>query len=227
MAGCCKDNTADVEEGGCCSRGNSTGKKKRCICLPYDDAFMVSAQVLSIVAVIISWVFWGTFIISLSGFILYQTVWCRRQSRCGLVAAIVICVLAASLNLFSAIFFFMTKKDSKWCEPFTMMSDDNPYDDGYYSYNYCDHIAWSIVSFVGAAFWLAAAGLTAKFLYGGNYAKWEEKLNQRMKKGDTDAVEAEATASATTDGAVATVTATSVAYAAPEVPEKIDETDNA
>ena len=55
---------------------------------------MITGQILSIVAILISWVWWVSFIICVAALVLHQLIWCCRQSRLSLVAAQVVSIIA-------------------------------------------------------------------------------------------------------------------------------------
>jgi hypothetical protein len=175
---------SNIDENDRCCR---TGNGKRCLCLPYDDGFMIAAQVLSIVAVIISWIWWVGFTISIIALVLHQVVWCCRQSKTGLIANQVISIIAGLCHIFAGIFFLVFRKRSNWCVPFSLESwgDDN-YDD-YYRYNGCPNRAFAIVAFVDAALWFAAAACLISFVATGRYARWEETLSKPKESPETTA----------------------------------------
>jgi len=160
----------------CCQ----TGRNRRCMCLPYDDGFMITAQILSIIAIFISWIWWVGFIISVIALVLHQIIWCCRQSRCGLIANQVISIIAGLCCVFAGVFFLVARKNVYWCDPFTLYYDD----DDYYSsgrYDYCPEKAYATVAFVDAVLWFAAAGCTIAFLKTGRYDRWEAALSKTSK----------------------------------------------
>lgn len=166
----------------CCQ----TSRSRRCLCLPYDDGFMIAAQILAIVAVLISWVWWVGFIISVITLVMHQIIWCCRQSRLGLVTASVVSIVAALLNIFIGVWFLVTRKNDRWCDAFTMYFDeqDDRIDDRY-SYNrsdYCPEKAYATVAFVDAVVWFAVAFCTIAFLKTGRYARWEASLSKTTEK---------------------------------------------
>jgi len=156
----------------CCKGGS-----KRCFCLPYDDTYMITAQILSIVAFLISWIWWGSFTISVAALVLHQIIWCCRQSRMGLITAHIVSVVAALMCIFAGIFLLIFRKSAWWCAPFTLQSYDDDDDDIYFdddwSYDVCYEKAYAAVAFVDAGLWLGAALFTISFVTSGRYAKWE------------------------------------------------------
>jgi len=163
----------DNENQRCCQTGGS----RRCLCLPYDDGFMIAAQVLSIVAVLISWIWWVGFIISVIALVLHQVIWCCRQSRLGLITGGVVSIVAALLNVLAGIFFLVARKDTYWCDPFTLYFDDD--DDRWNSgRDYCPEKAYATVALIDAVVWFAVAFCTIAFLKTGRYASWEASLSK-------------------------------------------------
>jgi len=169
------------------------GSSKRCFCLPYDDTYMITAQILSIVAFLISWIWWVSFTISVAALVLHQIIWCCRQSRMGLITAHIVSVVAALMCIFAGIFLLIFRKSAWWCAPFTLQSYDDDDDDDYtfffdddwsddvdifiidddWSYDVCYEKAYAAVAFVDAGLWLGAALFTISFVTSGRYAKWE------------------------------------------------------
>jgi len=181
MCGCNKENNDDEPLERCCSGNAHSGR--RIICLPYDDPCMITSQILSIVAFLISWIWWGSFIISLIALVLQQIIWCCRQSKAMLLASQVTSFTAALSCLFSGIYMLIAWKNAFNCAPFLLESNDDWYtagDDWYTaSYDHCPEKAYAAVAFVDAALWFASAGFTITFINSGRYAKWEEKLSSR------------------------------------------------
>lgn len=175
--GCCdndrkKDN--DDTEGCCCSNGASDNP--RCMRMPYDDGFMIAAQVLSIIAFLMSWVWWVSFIISIIAFVMHQIIWCCRQSKLSLIAAHVVSLVAGILCIFVGIFFLIYRKDGiTYCDVFTLET----WGDSWNGRDYCPEVGYAIVAFVDAALWFATAGCTIHFACSGRYAKWEERLSNK------------------------------------------------
>lgn len=234
MCGCNKENNDDEPLEGCCSGNNRS--VRRIMCLPYDDPYVIISQILSIVAFLISWIWWGTFIISLLALVLQQIIWCCRQSQAMLIASHVTSFIAAFSCLFSGIYMLIAWKDVSYCTPFLLESDDSWQRKGG---DYCPEKAFATVAFVDAALWFASAGFTMAFIISGRHAKWEEKLSSKNSNNNDDetsgAVNVEmgnvvpdvaAVDEAASPAAVEEVAAVAVStpgnYIPPEVAEKAD-----
>jgi len=192
--GCCseKSSGSGSGSGGCC--GGQKRETSMCMCLPYKDGFMISAQIISILAFLVSWVWWVTFIVGLISLVLLQFVWCCRQSKIGLFVSVGISTLAGVTCTIAGIVMIVLWKDERHCSVFTLtdVGDDyyndayyaTPiYDDGYTGYkssgnvrrDYCEEQVWAVVAFVTATLWFSTSGLILYFVGSGRYAIWEEE----------------------------------------------------
>jgi len=172
--------------GGKCCKDMDGG---RCICVPYNDCLMITAQITSILAFFLSYVWYVTFAISLCTMIFYQLVWCIRLGRTGMRTLIGCSVLSASLSIFFGVYVLLAWQGPYvvHCEPFTFVNDDNPdFDSSYYQRegfrDYCFEETYATLSFICAALWLASATCTAALMVSGKHQKWEE----RWSNTDTD-----------------------------------------
>jgi len=166
------------QEPTCCSVGGGN----QCACLPYGDGFMIAAQVLCIVAFAISWVWWVVWLISLAAVILFNIMWCCRQSKAGIIAAISIATIAGALCVVAAIIMLAHWQNADWCVPFYFWSDAEYYGDS--SYDYCPEVAYAILAFIDATLWFAAAACTFTFLKSGRYARMEAALVEKSRTGN-------------------------------------------
>ena len=185
----------DSSSGCCCG---SCGQTKRdetriCMCLPYKDGFMITAQIISIVAFLISWLWWVTFTVGLISLVLLQLAWCCRQSKIGLFVSVGISMLAGIACTIAGVVMIVLWKDQWRCPIFylTEVDDyydnyDDIYDDNYEYYvtpenrpDYCDEQTWAVVAFVTATFWFTTSGLILYFVGSGRYAILEEKEKLR------------------------------------------------
>jgi len=205
-------NTGDNIETNRCCDGPQNGR--RCFCLPYDDVYMITAQILSIVAFAIAWVWWVTFIIGLIVLVLLQISWCCRQSKAGIVAASIISVIASIVCLFIGIWLLIYRKDATWCYAFTL-----EYDDNYYYEDDCPEKVWASISFVDAVLWLSTGLFSIMFLWTGRYDKWEGKYRPSNNEENTGGAAAVATAVE-----MGNVNTTAAAAVAPDDPKILSAT---
>ena len=200
---------------------------------------MIAAQVISIIAFLISWTWWVTFVISFASMVFLQIIWCCRQNKCGVYASAGVAALAGITSFIAGIIMLVHWKDKTCCEVFTFTEQYRYYGDN--EDDNCREGAWSIVAFVTGIMWFAVAGCIFYFVKSGRHAKWEEKLCNRNNSGEggatatATAIEmgsvsptttASASASATIPTAAETLPPAAVAAAAatvlPEIPNKVD-----
>jgi len=105
---------------------------------------MIAAQVLSIVAFLISWLWWVTFIVAIAALVLLQVMWCCRQSKTGLFVSVGISAVTGCMCIAAGIIMLVKWKNQTWCGPF-IFDDDDGYDFNYgmvssiaYNYNVTD-----------------------------------------------------------------------------------------
>jgi len=243
--GCNKENNDDGErerELETCCGG------QRCVCFPYDDGYMIAAQIISIVAFLVSWIWWVTFLIGLGCMATLQIMWCCRPNKIGVLASSALAMLASVMCFVAGIIMLILWKDKRYCEVF-VFDGSGTRDDDYYDYydddtyrlrDYCREGAWSIVAFVTGIMWFAVAGCIFYFVKSGRHAKWEAKFD--CDNNNNNDVTATATAiemgtvSATATPTIPTATGenvpppavdVAVAVAAahtvlPEIPSKVD-----
>ena len=160
----------------------------QCVRYPYQDNYLIVAQVFSILALGCSWVFYGTFAISLIAMILQQVLWCCRQTRSGMVASVVLSFLAAAVCAATSLYMFLGWKGRadkyafdtdyvSYCEPFTFY-----FLIGNRSRDMCKETLWASLAAASAFLWLISGCFLERFLSTGRYNAWEE----RMDKGDTN-----------------------------------------
>ena len=159
---------------------------------------MITAQIISIVAFLVSWVWWVTFIVGLISLVLLQFVWCCRQSKIGMFVSVGISTLAGITCTIAGVVMIVVWKDQTYCSVFTLTDGDDD-DDDYYKqftyynddYNntvyidnyaeerrnrdYCEEQAWAVVAFITATLWFSTSGLIFYFVRSGRYAIWEEE----------------------------------------------------
>jgi len=220
------------------------------MCLPYVDGFMIAAQIISIIAFLISWLWWVTFIIGLISLVSLQLVWCCRQSKIGLYVSVGISALAGVTCTIAGIVMIVVWKDQRYCSVFTLTDGaddyytnrDDDYSVSYRNYDYCSEQTWAVVAFVTATLWFSTTGCILYFVGSGRYAKWEEKVERGASDTTPTAIEMGAVQhqhpgghqqeQQMTVGAIdiatstATATATAIetadSYVLPEIPNKVD-----
>mmetsp|Transcript_515 Transcript_515/g.573 ORF Transcript_515/g.573 Transcript_515/m.573 type:complete len:231 (+) Transcript_515:89-781(+) len=228
----------------CCNHSNV----RTCICLPYVDSYMIAAQIIAIVAVLISWIWWVPFFIGFICFVLLQVIWCCRQNKIGLYISAGISTLAAVTCTIAGIVMIVVWKDHVWCSVWRLTDDDDDdyntiyaADTSYTPPDYCEEGIWAVVAFITAVLWFATTGCILYFVKSGRHTRWEEKL-----QADTTTTTTVATTLPTTaiemrtlqhhqdnshhpqvqQSTIAVITASATAatsYVLPDIPDKIDD----
>jgi hypothetical protein len=140
----------------------------------------MTAQIASILASTISWVWWPLFVLSAPIVAVLQTTWCCKMKKAGMIAACVLSFLAFAGALFIAV--WMTTQC--WNGIFVVLQKDDddgyvPYDDSY-SWRNCRNYmanptAWVVVAYVDCALFLltfVAASYFTYARYDAKVAKW-------------------------------------------------------
>jgi hypothetical protein len=182
--GCCnkiKEDDRDYPKGvqPCC--GGVRGK--RCFCLPYNNPWMITAQILAIVAMLFSWVWRPTLIINIVGLVLFQVPRFCCQTEGLLHGSAAAAGLTALCQLGVGIYFLV---DFRWwrtrtqeCEPFLLRSyrEYGGYDREYgHVPQDCREEVWGTIAIVCAVLWTAAFfGCLVHFIRTGRHAKWEKR----------------------------------------------------
>lgn len=134
---------------------------------------MIAAQIMPIIALFISWIWWVTVIIGIIGFIVYQTPWCCRQNRGGMLCSGIFATIIGLTNIGVGIFFLVRLRDSRWCEPFVLWYDTyNSWPDD--DWDGCREKTWGTIALVCGFLWLATASCVFYFVGSGRHAKWEK-----------------------------------------------------
>jgi len=169
---------------------------------------MITAQIISIVAFLISWIWWVTFIVGGICCILLQVIWCCRQGKIGLYISAGISFVAAITCIIAGIYMIVFWKDRPYCSVFQLLRDDY-YMDGYRSeYSDCREGIWVVVAFGTALLWFATSGCIFYFVKSGRHTKWEEKLLQAAAADTTTTTTT--TAVATADAVTIPTTTTAI-----------------
>jgi hypothetical protein len=149
-----------------------------CGCIPYSDGLMIAAQIISFVALALSWTTIWTLVIGIVTFILIQVVWCCRMKRCGLITTGILAVLSGAASIAAAILVLVLGADAI-C---TSIEDNQPTDDTFSSqaeqsdFN-SSSCSYGINVYIGLAFtsgalWLITALLIFIFSCGERYDKF-------------------------------------------------------
>mmetsp|Transcript_25651 Transcript_25651/g.54774 ORF Transcript_25651/g.54774 Transcript_25651/m.54774 type:complete len:239 (+) Transcript_25651:40-756(+) len=172
------------------SSNNHNNNKKGCLCAPYKDAFVITAQIVSIFAFLISWIWWATFLSSVIALIMLQCIWCCRQNRAGFMVSAAFSLIAAITNVYSGIFILSNWDDAHVCLPFALEHfnyDDIAIDYGYdydddYEQQYmdlCFDHAYANIAFFDGALWLLVAGCTLCFEFSGRHAALDKRWSDQ------------------------------------------------
>jgi len=199
---------------------------------------MIVAQIISIFAFLVSWIWWLTFLIGLVCMAILQIIWCCRQNKIGLLASSGLAALASVMCFVAGIIMLVLWKDKRYCQIFVFDSNHSwKDDDDFYDYQRHDHCregAWSIVAFFTGIMWFTVAGCIFYFVKSGRHAKWEAKFvcdnnNNNNDATTTTAIEmgaVSATATPTTPTAAGEVfpppAVAATATVLPEIPSKVD-----
>jgi hypothetical protein len=157
---------------------------------PYDDGWVIAAQILSIVATVVSWVWWVTLIISILGMAMFQVFWCCRSNRGVMYASLIMAGLASLASMGVGIYASVVMRRRENCIVFFMWSYGTMDDDFYSTYygidevgttDTCQEKLWAGIAFLCAALWVAAAYCMLVFVKSGRHAIWEEIHRNRAK----------------------------------------------
>jgi len=190
--GCCKGDNNDPENPEeletCCKI-----QGPRCMCLPYDDAWVIASMVMSMIAVCISWIWWVTWLISMVGMVLFQLFWCCRQPKSMPYLSVAVAVVTSLISLGSGIYVLIAFRNTRYCDPFAFYSygelnetryientDDyfKENTDDYFIRDRCQEVTWAIIAFLCAALWAIVAGCMIYFVHSGRHAKWEKARSE-------------------------------------------------
>jgi hypothetical protein len=121
----------------------------------------MTAQILSVVAFCMSWIWWVTLLLSAPLMVMLQVVWCCRMKKGGLTAAGILSTLSALGSLFAGIWILIKWKDNAFCYVIVLtIDDDDVYDD-----DYCLEVAWAVVAFINFALFAVAAYCLFHFVH--------------------------------------------------------------
>lgn len=162
----------------CCSiRG------RRCVCMPYDDAYLIAAQVLAIFSTSVAWIWWPTGILNIVGFILFQIPWCCRQTPGALKVSVTVAALTCLCMVGLGLKILFLWSEASDCYVFT---GDLYYPGKYGHTDWCNELLWAILAFGCAAIWGAATHCMIVFLASGRHAKWETYYSNNVEESTDD-----------------------------------------
>ena len=141
---------------------------------PYADGYMIAAQVLSIIAFLMSWIWWVTFIIGLVCMVVLQCIWCCRQKGAKVLnVTMAFSAVAGIYCVMAGILMLVLWKDRKYCSIFIM---NNDYSYAFGKKDLCKEGYWAFVAFFDAVLWFTTSGCIYSFVKSGRHAAWEQKL---------------------------------------------------
>ena len=149
---------------------------------PYRNRWLIVAQVLSVLAWMLSWVWFATFSISLLTMLLYQSLWFRRQKQCNLIFYAVLAILAGGTSIYNGIYVQNNWKNSNSCTPFFRVTNANPFLEA----GNCHETFFASISFACAGLWLAASTCIITFVVSGAHSKLEAKFCVDSTDSDSD-----------------------------------------
>jgi hypothetical protein len=152
----------------------------RHVCLPYDDKYMVASQLLSIFALLLSWVWWFDLIVSIVVTILFQILWCCRQNTTWMLTCVLAASLASLVSAIACLIFFLSLVMGTGREVFTMeVRGGGGASEGF---------VWTSLSFVCTLLWAGSAYCMLRFVATGKHAKLEKyHINKYLKENRPDA----------------------------------------
>mmetsp|Transcript_7233 Transcript_7233/g.11412 ORF Transcript_7233/g.11412 Transcript_7233/m.11412 type:complete len:216 (-) Transcript_7233:104-751(-) len=135
-----------------------------CMCMPYKDPFLLAAQILTIIAMFISWGVWWSFLFfALPALVLIQLAWCMPLSKCGFITAGVLGTIASMMNIVAGIVLIVAYNSCT-------MYGTNCFTSGT-EIAYTSFIAVAVLSFIGACLWLAGSVLVLMFAFNGRFER--------------------------------------------------------
>jgi hypothetical protein len=131
---------------------------------------MIAAQVLSICAMSIAWIWWVITFVSLVAMVFYQVMWCCRLCKAGIIAASSLATLAGIVSLITGIISILEASESCFL-PFFQL---------------CNGVAAGIFALACAALWFACAACSFTFVFGGHHARMESKWVEKFRTENED-----------------------------------------
>ena len=176
-------------------------KTDTCCCgsPPYRDDYVTTALILSLAAVVFSWVFYATFLVGLIAVALQQMLWCKqRQTKAYILAtsfcSYLACLLSLGTGIFVGIAFrtrsvldrFPMQPDTDYvvdCQPFTLSHERGR---AFSDRSNCSRRTYTVICVLAAILWGVSASYLMVFVKNGRYDRMVQKEEQDK---DEEAVE--------------------------------------
>ena len=150
----------------------------------------MTSQIFSIIAFLISFVWWLPWLIGFITFIMMQIIWCCRMKSGGLITLGILNCLCGLLSVGAAIYIFKEWRYDTWCNVWRLRlrdyeyptyydDNDDIYNYGYRGYVSCNYRAWAIVELIGAVFWFVAAFGPLYYVASGKLRKYQTILQEK------------------------------------------------
>ncbi len=155
---------------------------------PYDDGLVIASQIMAIVSVFVSWIWWVTFVITIVAMILVQLLWCCRQNVHSIYASSAVAAISSLVSLGLGIYILVEWRHKKSCFPFVIYSYGSLDGDDYYGGggDYCEEKAWGIIAIVCGALWFGVSVCLFRFAKSGKHAKWENHHSKTSDGGESN-----------------------------------------
>jgi len=139
---------------------------------------MLTAQIISIVAFCVSWLWYVTLILGAVAMVLLQVIWCCRMKKSGVYASFIIAALASIGCIIAGVIMIVQWKGDTYCHVFTVTNDN--FDDDFYDWgDYCKEQAWAAIAFITGTLWATTAGFILYFVTSGRYERCELRSDER------------------------------------------------
>ena len=132
---------------------------------PYDDAIVITSQIMAIFALLFSLAWWVTFEMSIIGMVLIQLLWCCRQNKHSIYASTAVAFVNSLVSLGFRIYCI----SHYWW-----------YDNAWYYARYSCLLLCGIL-------WFAVAACMFWFVKSGRHAKWEANYSRSTAEINDDA----------------------------------------
>ena len=138
---------------------------------------MVAAQIISIFAFLLSWIWYAPNLLALPVMICIQCLWCCKIRKCGVIIITTLSAITAGLNVLAGAYILVTWEDNTWCfiwilhdledDDYIYSSSGSSYTYGYYgttTSDYCDEGIWAALAFIDAALFAIVTAFLIIFL---------------------------------------------------------------